>query len=151
MFERYSDSVEEINQPSLGKFYGYVETPAPLLRTFIGNPLYTTPDAIDEIKEYYLGQLDVVDLVFKDFGDIPLSKLCTNIAAVQHVLSARPSARKTGDSNCDANGMSIDSHCGRKQLNVATYLARIKIEKPKVVVALADEVTYFFLYIRSKR
>lgn len=141
MFERDLTSFRSVNEPSLGKFMGNIATPAPLLRTFLGNPLYTTPDAIDEIKEPYLGQLDVTDTVYKDFGDIPLSKLCTKIGAVQHVLSARQaSGNKSGDSNCDANGMNIDSHSGRKQLNVATYLSRIKIDNPKVVVALADEV-----------
>lgn len=140
MFERDLASFKSANEPSLGKFSGNIDTPAPILRTFLGNPLYTTPDAIDEISEQYLGQLDVVDIVYKDFGDIPLTKLCTKIGAVKHVLSARPSGGKAGDSNCDANGMSIDSHCGRKQLNVLNYLNRIKIENPKVVIALADEV-----------
>ena len=107
--------------------------------------LYTTPDAIDEIAEAHIGQLDIADLVYKDFQNIPLSKLYSQKENVKLILSARSNGTHKGDSNCDAGGMNVDSHAGRKQLNVADYLSRIAIDKPKVVIAMADEVSFTIL------
>jgi hypothetical protein len=139
MFKRLNDRSPKSDGPSLGKFLNTIDTPAPVLRTFIGNPLFTTPDALNVIKEDYLGQLDVTDLVFKGFDDIPLSKLYTQFPQVQQILSARQSGSKF-DSNCDAGGMNVDSLSGRKQLTVQKYVDRVRIDQPKILIALADEV-----------
>jgi hypothetical protein len=101
--------------------------------------MYTTPDALDEIKEKYLGQLDVADLFYKDFNDIPLRDLYKRFPVTELIMSARQ-AGKTFESNCDAGGMSVDTHCGRKQLTVQKYVERIAIDRPRAVIALADEV-----------
>eukprot|EP01032_Pedospumella_encystans_P026421 gene26421-29852_t len=126
--------------PTAGKFLGSIATPALITRTLIGNPLYTTPDAINEIKDDFLGQLDIADLVYKDFEDIPLTKLYTQFNNVKFILSGRQAGGRKIESNCDSGGMNIDTHNGRKQLNVEKYLHRIAIDQPKVIVALADEV-----------
>jgi hypothetical protein len=139
MFKRLDDRSPKSDGPSLGKLLNTIDTPAPVLRTFIGNPLFTTPDALNVIKEDYLGQLDVTDLVFKGFEDIPLSKLYTQFPQVQQILSARQSGSKF-DSNCDAGGMNVDSLSGRKQLTVQKYVDRVRIDQPKILIALADEV-----------
>ena len=139
MFKILESNQNDTESVRLGEFMNTIPTPAPILRTFIGNPLYTTPDAINEVKENYLGQLDVADLVYKDFKDIPLAKLYKNFENVQKIMSGRQSGKKY-DSNCDAGGMNIETNCGRKQLNVARYVERVVIDKPSVVVALADEV-----------
>ena len=127
--------------PTAGKFLGSIATPALITRTLIGNPLYTTPDAINEIKDDFLGQLDIADLVYKDFEDIPLAKLYTQFNNVKFILSGRQAGGRKIESNCDSGGMNIDTHNGRKQLNVEKYLHRISIDQPKVIVALADEVS----------
>lgn len=145
MFKRQADQKAADNGPSLGLFLNSIQTPAPVLKTFIGNPLFTTPDALDEITDAYLGQLDVADLVFKDFGDIPVSRLYTQFFQVKHMLSGRQSGKKS-ESNCDASGMSIDTNCGRKHLTVPTFVERIKVDQPKVVIALADEVAPPFCF-----
>lgn len=141
MFKILESNQNDTERVRLGDFMNTIPTPAPILRTFIGNPLYTTPDAINEVKDNYLGQLDVADLVYKDFKDIPLAKLYKNFENVQKIMSGRQSGKKY-DSNCDAGGMNIETNCGRKQLNVARYVERVVIDKPSVVVALADEVQY---------
>lgn len=130
--------------PAAGNFLGSIATPALITRTLIGNPLYTTPDAINEIKDDFLGQLDIADLVYKDFEDIPMAKLYTRFENVKFILSGRQAGGRKIESNCDSGGMNIDTHNGRKQLNVEKYLNRIAIDKPKVIVALADEVCAIF-------
>lgn len=143
-FERVPiDSGASIAGPSAGKFLGSFETPALITRTLLGNPLYTTPDAINEIKDDVLGQLDIADIVYKDFEDLPLSKLYTQFDNVKFVLSGRQAGGRKIESNCDAGGMNIDTHNGRKQLNVDKYLRRISIDQPKVVIAMADEVRIY--------
>ena len=139
MFERDAKVSKQELSPTLGKFLGEIETPAVVLSSFLGNPLFTTPDALNEEKDQYLCQLDVVDLVFKDFKDMELTKLYKSFSTVNHILSARISGKKY-DSNCDASGMSVDTHNGRKPLTVQNYVERAIIDKPKVVIALADEV-----------
>jgi hypothetical protein len=140
MFQRLSENEKSATGPTLGRFLDSVETPAVVMRTFIGNPMYTTPDALDEIKEKYIGQLDVSDLFYKDFNDIPLKDLYKAFPAAELIMSARQ-AGKMFDSNCDAGGMSVDTHCGRKQLTVQKYVERIAIDRPRAVIALADEVS----------
>lgn len=140
-FERYSGENGVMDTgPCVGKFLCSIDTPALISRTLIGNPLYTTPDAINEMHDDILGQLDIADLVYKDFGDIPMSKLYTQFDNVKFIVSSRQAGGKKCESNCDASGMNIDTHNGRKPLNVANYLHRISIDQPKVVIALADEV-----------
>jgi len=144
MFDRHCvvshvSPVGERAFPSTGIFLGAIQTPAPLLRTYIGNPIYTTPDAIDEIEEPCIAQLDVSDVLFKEFGEIPMSELYSRNKRVQLMLSARGMGKPAN--SCDASGMHIDSHNGRKALTVKEYLQRITIDKPRVVIALADEVS----------
>lgn len=141
MFVRKSSSADCNRQPSVGLFLNSISTPAPVLRTFLGNPLYTTPDAIDEIPvdDPYFGQLDIADLVYKDFKGTPLSDLCKPFKQVQQILSGRQSGKKF-DSNCDAGGMSLDTHCGRKVLSVQQFIERVSVDKPNVLIPLADEV-----------
>ncbi|KAJ1423902.1 tRNA-guanine(15) transglycosylase-like protein [Ochromonadaceae sp. CCMP2298] len=123
---------------STRRFLGCVDTPALLARTYTGNPLYTTPDAIDEIEAPFLAQLEIGDLLFRDFKDIPLNKLSKQHKHSRLVLSARPLGKAAA--GCDAGGMNVDTHSGRRQVDVQAYLRRIAIDRPRVVVAMADEV-----------
>lgn len=143
MFVRELKSEKQELLPTVGKFLGEIETPAVVISSFLGNPLFTTPDAINEEKEPQLCQLDVADVVFKDFQNIELSKLYKPFDNVSHIMSGRVSGKKY-DSNCEASGLSIDTHNGRKQLTVQKYAERVMIDKPKVVIALADEVCYCY-------
>jgi hypothetical protein len=140
MFSR--DSAIEKEGPRVGCFLSMIQTPAPLCRTFMGNPLYTTPDALDEISFPFLGQLDIADLVHRDFKDLPLDKLFTKKDNCVWILSGRSSggAQQATESNCDSAGMSIDTQAGRKLVNVSDYVQRLKIDCPPAVIAFADEV-----------
>lgn len=123
---------------ALGALLG-IPTPAPILRTHIGNPAFTTPDQLDEFSSSFFGQLDISDLIEKPFKQTPIAKLFQPHRHVKLILSGRSIA---GGQNvgCDAGGLKVDTHTGRKRVTADKYLERINIDNPGIVVALADEV-----------
>eukprot|EP01038_Epipyxis_sp_PR26KG_P012300 gene12300-16495_t len=89
-----------------------------------------------------LGQLDIVDILHKDFKNTPLSSLYKRKSNIIHILSSRsvennPSSYREYQSD----GLHIDTNSGRKLVTVQTYLERIAIDKPEFVVSLSDEVS----------
>ncbi len=121
-----------------GVFLNNIATPCVVVSTYIGNPSYTTPDVLDESQTTYLGQLEIADVCQKDFKSIPLGDLKRETKNCTLILSSRNMV--TPAASCDANGISIDTFGGRHHINVNGYVSRMALDKPKVIIAIADEV-----------
>lgn len=123
---------------STGKFLNCIQTPAPIVPTYAGNPLYTTPDAIDEALFPYIGQVNVSDVVYKDYSDISVHQLYKHNPLVKLLLSGR--SMRSDTSNCESGGLNVNTHNGRRQLTIDQFAKRMLIDHPQVVISMADEV-----------
>jgi hypothetical protein len=116
-----------------------IQTPAVILPSYYGHLLYT-PDDLEKdcITTKQFVQLDIGDLLNKDFKELAVQELSTINSNLIPVLSYW--GTQGSPINCDANALSIHTHAGRKKLRLEEYTARMNIEKPNVVISLADEV-----------
>lgn len=122
------------------------ETPCLIVSTYVGGLHYTTPDclAVDLNQDNkHIGQLEISDLVRKDFGDIPLSTL-KNVKQTT-ILSSRNVVGNVATT--DATGINIDSFNGRIHIGVGEYVKRVTLDKPAAVIAFADEVCNLRFYL----
>lgn len=121
----------------LKKDYPLVISPS-----IMGNALYTPPHLLTEIAQSSSGslicQLELADVIGKDFGDIPLSKLQSINPAPLLITSARHMTRGAGLGS--KIGVEIDAPGGRKTVTPASLAARAAIDRPLAIIALADEV-----------
>lgn len=118
-----------------------VETPCVVLASFMGNLLYTPPSLSQE-GWLLLGQLELTDVIEKDFGDVPLSALCAPAAqggsGPRLIMSARSMTRGCGVGT--KRGVDMDAPGGRKAITPQKLAARLAVDRPLAVIALADEV-----------
>jgi hypothetical protein len=123
-----------------------VATPAIVLPSYYGHLLYT-PDDLEKdcVDGKQFIQLDIGDLLNKDFKDKSIYELSTVNPNLVPILSYW--GTQGSPINCDANALSINTHAGRKKLTMDEYVARINIEKPPVVISLADEVSLLYFYL----
>jgi len=168
---------------SHGLLLGTIETPALILRTYMGNLLFSPPVLADEAilgnSGPILGQIELADIVSKDYGDKSLHELQRNVQSPQgaQVTSAKafeankflgahtPQATKlsqgqlkvhsltgpgvlhmisgrslqNGVSQCSDTGISITTPGGRRTVSATAYAQRIALDRPQLVVSLADE------------
>ena len=121
-----------------------VDTPCVVLPTYMGNLLFTPPSLADPISPHIvrLGQLELTDVIEKDFGDIPLSQLCVPAApggtGPRLIMSCRSMTRGCGVGT--KLGVDVDAPGGRKTITPKKLATRVRIDQPLAVVALADEV-----------
>jgi hypothetical protein len=116
-----------------------INLPTIILPSYYGHLLYTPNDLEKDIlHEKTFIQLDIGDLLAKDFKQTPIADLCTSNALSISILSYYGS--QGAPITCDSSSLSLDTFSGRKKVTMSTYLERIHIDKPKVVVALADEI-----------
>ena len=141
---RLSDNFID-GKPNLGSLClpdGTFETPCLVVSTYIGGVHYTTPDCLGTDLHAdcnCLGQLEISDIVRKDFDDIPLSALRSWNQPT--ILSGRNVVFNVATT--DSTGINIDSFNGRIHIGVNDYAKRITLDKPSAVVAFADEVCIF--------
>lgn len=142
-------------------------TPALVLSTYLGNLLHTTPDLLLEMKHLhsdcsnndrftFFGQLDYHDLVEKAFVDIPIDQLYLSNDDNVTTCSSRSSSRGNRQKNIFATrslksgsfvegkayGLSIKTHKGYRKVTVDDFYNRIVINKPEIVIAMADELPF---------
>lgn len=124
-----------------------LQTPALVLPAYFGQLLYTPPDLTVTHEEKQLALYDVADLVQRDFGSSSIASLGSVAQNLLPVLSYRGSVGPAV--NADNKGIALQTKTGRRQVSMESYLQRVLIDKPKVVVSLADEVSTFlpFLYL----
>ena len=169
---------------SNGLLLGSIETPALVMRTYMGNLLFSPPSLADEAiagnTGPIIGQLELADIVSKDYGDSSLHDLQRNIVSPQggetpsatgsqankytgahtpqatklghaplkthtgtgagliHLISGR-SLRDGVPPLCSDTGISISTPGGRRTISSAAYAQRIALDRPQLVVSLADE------------
>jgi hypothetical protein len=139
MFSRDAVLIKSVEIAQNGLFLNKISTPSVIVGSYMGNPSYTTPDSLNEIQSHYIAQLEIADLCHKDFTDTSLRVMKKDIPNLSTVLSARNMVNNVATS--DSNGISIDTFGGRHHISVENYLARVKLDKPEVVIAMADEVS----------
>jgi hypothetical protein len=116
-----------------------ITLPTIILPSYYGHLLYTPNDLEKDIlQEKTFIQLDIGDLIAKDFKETALTDLSTRNASSIPILSYYGS--QGAPITCDSNSLSVDTLSGRKKVTMSSYLERILIDKPKIVVALADEI-----------
>ena len=74
----------------------------------------------------------------KSISDIPIEKLFKGRINGRNVLSLNESI--AGSSN--ESGIFVETNGGRHLITIEEYIQRLKLEKPAVVIAMADEVPY---------
>lgn len=114
-----------------------LDTPLPIFKTYIGNLLYSTPDLTDELKAstpVILGQTDIQDIYFRDFGEISSNHIqhhhnTANTSAATNNTEADSigrrinilSTRQKGQLGSNPLGLSVDTPGGRKVITVSDY------------------------------
>ena len=116
--------------------------PYPILRTYLGNVIYTPKALENEIPINSINQVDISELLSMDFKDITMKNLHKANLVQISLLSIRHS--EYGYPTITAAGsqftFSFDSHCGRKKYNIEDIIYRMKLEQPTYYIAPADEV-----------
>lgn len=122
--------------------------PIPILPTYMGHLLYSPSDIHNErCIPSYCGTIDVGDVIGKDFGDRQVSEVMKVPQNIEYVFSFRSVFGPAV--NCDSSGISVQSRSGRKKITIENYLQRALVDKPSILVALADEVS-FHIMIKPK-
>ena len=137
-----------IDELCTGLFLQTIETPAVVMASYMGHALYTTPDVLhaDMIpsditakRSSYLTQLEIGDMMHKDFKDTPLSKLFIQQKDQVNILSSRSMCAKDSLVTCDATGIFITTNGGRKHVSIDEYSKRARLDNPSAIIAMADE------------
>jgi hypothetical protein len=128
-----------MEQIELGDFWGF-DTPATINRTYLGNILYSTPDVQDDLQ---ITQLEVCDLIHKDFENTPLKTLQRTNKDSLNILSPRSMSSIT--SKCTSTHIEIDAVNGRQKISLLDYLNRISIDSPQIVIAFSEEVIIYWI------
>ena len=119
-----------IDELSTGLFLQTIETPAVVTASYIGHALYTTPDVLraDTLNnatsgtKHYLSQLEVADVMHKDFKDMPVSKMYIPQKGQLNILSPRHMRCKTDSAaSCDSTGIFVTTNGNRKHISVEEY------------------------------
>mmetsp|Transcript_139 Transcript_139/g.166 ORF Transcript_139/g.166 Transcript_139/m.166 type:complete len:517 (-) Transcript_139:194-1744(-) len=134
-----------------------LETPVPVFKTYIGNLLYSTPDLADEITSIapvVLGQIDIQDVISRDFSNLSIGKIqfqehenlsgrqkCTRISKGLRLNILSP--RQKCELGSNPKGLFVDTSGGRKVVTVANYTQRIINDTHTAVIALADQIPLF--------
>jgi queuine/archaeosine tRNA-ribosyltransferase len=108
----------------------------PILPTYMGHLLYTPAD-IHNHDEHVFGTFDIADVMGKDFGDRSIPEVMKVPQNIDKVFTFRSIFGPVV--NCDSTGLSVLSRAGRKKITIDSYLQRALIDKPQILVALADE------------
>lgn len=111
--------------------------PTPILPTYMSHLLYTPAD-IHNHDEHVFGTFDIADVMGKDFGDRSIPEVMKVPQNIDKVFTFRSIFGPVV--NCDSTGLSVLSRAGRKKITIDSYLQRALIDKPQILVALADEV-----------
>lgn len=134
-----------------------IETPALLLTTRKGLPLFISPDLLSSLPFPDSHLLQLSPLHFLD-GISP--RIISNIGGVhqmlglhEHILAAVPrdsiiSLPEYESTN--KTGASFDTPCGRRLIKPADYMEMISSMKPDLWVSLADEVPVWVSTKRNK-
>lgn len=129
-----------MTQRSIGGFE--ISVPALVGSTVAGNLLFSPPHLLAEVPRCdacpLLGQLELADVIGKDFGDTSLSSLQPGLERPLLIASSRHMSRGVGV--CSKLGLDIDAPGGRKTITPAKLAMRADIDRPWVVISPADEV-----------
>lgn len=121
--------------------------PIVILPTYMGHLLYTPADIHESSNDTtFHGTLDVADMLGKDFGDRPVTEVMKTPSNITSVFSFRSIYGPVV--NCDGTGLSVQSRSGRKKVTIENYLERASVDKPSILVALADEVSLSLSFSR---
>lgn len=119
-----------------------ISTPSIVLPSYYGHLLYTPIDLEkDVIHGKVFAQLYVGDLLQKDFKEKSIFELSTVNKDLVQIFSYW--GTEGPPVNCEAQTLNISTSAGRKKVTNQDYLSRIMIEKPPIIVSLADEVRFF--------
>ena len=130
----------------LGIFLERIETPCPLLRLSHGAPMYSTNGLVEELPaSHFLGQLDLSDTLSRPAKPgTSISELYRCSEKQITVMSAR--SMENGITSTNAQGLCVNALSGRKTVIHAEFMRRVALEKPRLVVAMADEVPFSSRY-----
>lgn len=119
-----------------------ISTPSIVLPSYYGHLLYTPIDLEkDVIHGKVFTQLYVGDLLQKDFKEKSIFELSTVNKDLVQIFSYW--GTEGPPVNCEAQTLNINTSAGRKKVTNQDYISRIMIEKPPIIVSLADEVRFF--------
>jgi hypothetical protein len=121
-------------------FMDKVNTPAPLIKLTYGYPMYTTPDFTSEIHDYYMGQLEIADIMNKQKDVEPLTSLYKIPVNQINILSAR--YIENGVSVGSANGSTMNLNAGRKTLSNSDFIKLALKESSDIIISMADEIPF---------
>lgn len=118
-----------------------ISTPSIVLPSYYAHLLYTPIDLEkDVIHGKVFAQLYVGDLLQKDFKEKSIFELSTVNKDLVQIFSYW--GTEGPPVNCEAQTLNISTSAGRKKVTNQDYLSRIMIEKPPIIVSLADEVRF---------
>ena len=122
-----------------------LRSPSLILSTCLGNLQYTPPHLLADVLRCddvpLIGQLELADVIGRDFGDVALSSLQPEVqGTVRPLLVASARHMSRGAGVCSKLSLDIDAPGGRKAITPAKFAARVAIDRPWAVIALADEV-----------
>lgn len=117
-----------------------VSTPSIVLPCYYGHLLYTPIDLEKDIIEgrKILTQLYIGDLLQKDFKATSLANLSTGNENLVPILSYW--GTEGPPVNRESQTLNINTNSGRRKVTNEEYIARIQIDKPPIIISLADEV-----------
>lgn len=140
-FRHCSSSNEKSHNSITTGTLGTILTPDIIIRTYVGNVMYGTPDGLHELCGSHLGQLELSEVCHKEFGaELSLKDLYKTAQSLEVVrtLSCRHMTSKVH--SADAAGIKVDSSGVRKLFTLVDYERTIATHQPPVVLGFADEV-----------